>query len=70
MFEEAGDDANANADVASLGVNMNEMDIEPLIAEPLGFQMRMQEAEMRGPLDYDWFGWETHFGLLGDGGMF
>lgn len=30
-------------------------DIEMLIAEPLGFQMRM---ELGGPLDFDWFGWE------------
>lgn len=43
-------------------------DIETLIAEPLGFQMRMEQAATRGPLDFDWFGWEAHFGLPLDGG--
>jgi hypothetical protein len=39
-----------------------EVDIEALMAEPLGFQMRMEQAAQRGPLDFDWFGWEAHFG--------
>jgi hypothetical protein len=39
-----------------------QVDIEALMAEPLGFQMRMEQAAQRGPLDFDWFGWEAHFG--------
>lgn len=30
-------------------------DMDALVSEPLGFQMRM---EVGGPLDFDWFGWE------------
>ena len=36
-------------------------DMDALVSEPLGFQMRM---EMGGPLDFDWFGWEE---AQGDG---
>jgi hypothetical protein len=43
-----------------------DIDIEALMAEPVGFQMQMQEANLRGPLEFDWFGaldsWDGSFG--------
>ena len=41
-----------------------DIDLEALMAEPGGFQMQMaQEATMRGPLEFDWFGWDGQFGM-------
>ncbi|KAA8894590.1 fungal-specific transcription factor domain-containing protein [Sphaerosporella brunnea] len=46
----------------SNGGEVDGMDIEALMAEPLGFQMRMEQAAQRGPIEFDWFGWEAHLG--------
>jgi hypothetical protein len=41
-----------------------DVDLEALMAEPLGFQMQMaQAAAVRGPLEFDWFGWDGQFGM-------
>jgi len=32
-----------------------DIDLEALMAEPIGFQMQMEQANMRGPLEFDWF---------------
>lgn len=38
------------------------LDLEALVAEPEGFQLQMEQAAMRGPLDFDWFSWDGQFG--------
>ncbi|RPA96270.1 hypothetical protein L873DRAFT_1811696 [Choiromyces venosus 120613-1] len=38
-----------------------DLDLEALMAEPEGFQMQMEQAAMRGPLDFDWFSWDGQF---------
>lgn len=43
---------------ASLGYDV---DLEALMAEPVGFQMQMEQAAMRGPLEFDWFSWDGQF---------
>lgn len=35
-----------------------DMDLQTLMAEPEGFQMQMEQAALRGPLEFDWFSWE------------
>lgn len=35
-----------------------DMDLQALMAEPEGFQMQMEQAALRGPLEFDWFSWE------------
>lgn len=35
-----------------------DMDLQTLMAEPEGFQMQMEQAVLRGPLEFDWFSWE------------
>lgn len=35
-----------------------DVDLQALMAEPEGFQMHMEQAVSRGPLDFDWFSWE------------
>lgn len=40
-----------------------DMDLEALMAEPEGFQMQMEQAVMRGPLEFDWFSWEGSAGI-------
>jgi hypothetical protein len=44
-----------------------DIDLEALMAEPVGFQMQMQEANLRGPLEFDWFraldSWDGAFGV-------
>lgn len=37
------------------------LDLEALVAEPEGFQLQMEQAAMRGPLDFDWFSWDGQF---------
>lgn len=39
-----------------------DMDLEALMAEPEGFQMQMEQAVLRGPLEFDWFSWEGSAG--------
>ncbi|KAI5805199.1 fungal-specific transcription factor domain-containing protein [Geopyxis carbonaria] len=43
------------------GMGQGQVDLETLMAEPLGLQMRMEQAAMRGPLEFDWFGWDASF---------
>jgi hypothetical protein len=37
------------------------VDLQQLMAEPLDFQMRMEQAARRGPLEFDWYGFEGAF---------
>ncbi|RPB08074.1 hypothetical protein P167DRAFT_539588 [Morchella conica CCBAS932] len=39
-----------------------DMDLTALMEEPEGFQMQMEQAAMRGPLEFDWFSWEGSAG--------
>lgn len=45
-------------DVTSGGAPAFDMDLQALMAEPEGFQMQMEQAALRGPLEFDWFSWE------------
>lgn len=38
-----------------------DIDLEAVMAEPEGFQMQMEQAALRGPLEFDWFGWDGQF---------
>ncbi|CAZ81579.1 unnamed protein product [Tuber melanosporum] len=38
-----------------------DLSLEALMAEPEGFQLQMEQAAMRGPLDFDWFSWDGQF---------
>ncbi|TGZ79973.1 hypothetical protein EX30DRAFT_66309 [Ascodesmis nigricans] len=38
-----------------------DIDLEAIMTEPVGFQIRMEQAAMRGPLEFDWFSWDTQF---------
>lgn len=35
-----------------------DMDLQALMAQPEGFQMQMEQAVLRGPLEFDWLSWE------------
>lgn len=39
-----------------------DMDLQALMAEPEGFQAQMEQAVLRGPLGFDWLGWEGSAG--------
>lgn len=42
-----------------------DIDLEALMAEPVGFQIQMEQASLRGPLEFDWFraldSWDGHW---------
>ncbi|CCX32977.1 Similar to Uncharacterized transcriptional regulatory protein C11D3.07c; acc. no. Q10086 [Pyronema omphalodes CBS 100304] len=70
MQVERDEEQNAGGHQEEGGVNSNgqqqgfDVDLEALMAEPLGFQMQMaQAAAVRGPLEFDWFGWDGQFGM-------
>ncbi|CUS14998.1 unnamed protein product [Tuber aestivum] len=55
------DHAFSSAPETSAAPAAFDLDLETLMAEPEGFQLQMEQAAMRGPLDFDWFSWDGQF---------
>lgn len=49
---------NSRADSSTNAGPPFDTDLQTLMAEPEGFQMHMEQAVLRGPLEFDWFSWE------------